>query len=281
MGKTMIITDSGCDIPKNMLTDNIRVIPYTICLGEDESVSEDKINKKVFSQHIKLGFKPIGSYIEKSDVLDILNGLDEEYDEIVFITSSGMIYPSNEIIIKEAALEYFGNHICSKIAIIDSNTISMALGFLVLDAAKMAESGWGIEEIVRYVRENKSKYHMEFVANDPECLRSHKIISSRKAKLVENHRKNYLISMSRYGFLRPIMGRSNDYEVKRIMIDRLIDNYSDNYAIVSSTLNHEDSYFAEYIGESSELRPVTSKFNCSNTTFVGTDTISLCYKKKK
>lgn len=281
MGKTVIITDSGCDIPKDKLNDNIRVLPYTICIGETDYLKEDVINKRIFSQNIKAGFRPTGVGIERQSVLDVLNSLDEETDEIIFITSSSMMYPSNEVIIKDAVIEYFASHISSRIAIIDSNTTSMALGFLVLDAAKMAEMKHDFEDIVRYVKTNKSRYRMDLVANDITILNEQKIISSRKAKLVESHKKNYLVSMSRFGLLMPIIGRDDDAKVKKIMIDRLLDNCAEYYAIVSSYLNHEGSYFAEYISEYGDFEPITSRFGISNTTFVGTNTISLCYKKKK
>ena len=281
MGKTMIITDSGCDIPKNMLNDNIKVINYTICIGEDDYLEEGKINKKVFSQHMNAGLRISEINLKVDNILNILNNLDEDCDEIVFIISSGMMYPNNEVVIRDAVLEYSFKHITTRIAVIDSNTTSMALGFLVLDASKMAEMGCGFDEIVRYVNANKSRYRMDLVANDVTILKEQRIINSRQAKLVESNKKNYLISMSRFGILRPIMKRSTDTEIKEIMIDRLIDDYSDYYAVVSSALNREAGNLVECIGESLDINPIDSIFGCSSTSFVGTDSISLCYKKKK
>lgn len=284
MGKTIIITDSGCDIPENIanaLSDSIKIIPYTICLTNDESYKDNQINKKCFSQNIDLGIRPIGIRLYKNDILDVLNGLDEKCDEIIFITSSGMLYPDNEVNIKEAVLEYFANHIKSRIAIIDSNTTSMALGFLVLDAARMIDMKCGFDEIVRYVKTNKSRYRMDVISNDSTILREKRIISSRQSKLMKNRKKNYLISMSCFGMLMPIMGRTDIKDIRDIMIERLADYSSYNYAIVSSSLNHDMNYFIECIGEILDVDPICSKFSCSNTTFVGTDSISLCYKKKK
>ncbi len=284
MGKTIIITDSGCDIPEHMISifsDNIKVIPYTVHFTKDEYLKDNRINKRSFSQSMNLGMRPVCIKLDKNDVLKVLNELDEKYDEIIFITSSGMLYPESEIAIKSAVLKYFSDHIKARVAIIDSNTTSMALGFLVLDAAKMIDMQYDFDEIVRYVKTNKSRYRMDVIANDPTIPKDHRIINSRQAKLTTSHKKYYLLSMTRFGLLRPIMAKSDERLIKDVMMERLFDDYTDKYAIVSTLLNDEELYFSENITKVMELDPVKSKFGCSNTSFVGTDSISLCYKKKQ
>lgn len=287
MSRTIIITDSGCDIPKNLLNllnDNIKVIPFSLHIEGNGWLKENAINRKVFLQDMSVGFRPLSIALERQAVLDTLNGLDdldEEVDEIIFITSSGLLYPENEIAIKEACREYFMNHITSRIAIIDSNTMSMALGLLVMDASKMIDMQYSFDEIVDYVKKNKQRYRMEVVANDPTIISEHRVISARQTDLIRRHKRNYLLSMSRFGLLCPIMSRKSNQDIKNIMIERLFDDLTGQYAVVSTLQNQDKDFFSEYISEEMGLSPIESTFCCSNTTFVGTDSISLCYKKKK
>ncbi len=280
MGKIMILTDSGCDIPENMMMDNIRIIPLSMQFDDKKILRDDKANAEELSHIINAEQRPIEVGLTKRAILETLCGIGEEYDKFIIITSSGMIYPNNEVVIEATMLEYFSKHIMSQISIIDSHTTSMALGLLILDAANMAKNGESFESIQQYIISNKQKYQIEIFANDITRLKEQKIISSRKARLVEKNKRNYLFSMTNSGCLKPTFAGKTAKSAKCKMIDRLIEGYYEYVAIVSAMLDNEAHAYGDYLSQFVENDYIRSEFSCSNTILVGHNSFGLCYKIK-
>lgn len=280
MGRTIILTDSNCDIPSSLLNSNIMVMPLTICMGNEEYFLENEISKKKFNAILDLGIKIQDYRLESKTIKDTLDSLDKDVKDIIILTSSEMLSHQNDIAIQDAVYEYSVKHINSRIIRIDSGTTSMALGLLVLDASKMIDVGYFYEDIVNYILKYKNKYCIDVVPRNIDCLENNRAISSHKANLVRQNKKHALFSLSYLGLFKPIAFKNHYSEIDDIMVDRVVDNYVLEYALVKSYGSNSDEYIGELISESTLANKINSVFSCSNTSIVGTDSYALCYKKR-
>lgn len=275
MDKVMIVTDSNCDIPSSLLKDNIKVIPVNIVMSNGETYSVDKFNNKTFCQYLELGVNAKNITLVPKNVDSVLSSIEDNTD-IILIHSSGNINPSIEIVLEECVNYYCLNHINSRVCVIDSKTTSMALGLLVLDAATMAENNIPFEDIIKYVGRNRLDYRCEFISDNSEVLKDHKVISSRRLQVAAKKHKEYIYGLTREGLIRPI-DKVDDFERENVLIRRLQENSDGRYAVISSRLSKRDiTHYRNTLGE--EL--IDSEISCGNLSIMGAKTVGLCYKKK-
>lgn len=164
-----ITTDSTADLSKDLLEKyKVSVIPLIVTLGEDDylddgiEVTEDKIFD--FVKENKILPKTAARSIE--DYKDFFNGkLETSEDKIVHISLSGELSSSYNNAL--AASEEIGK---DRVFVIDSRSLSSGIGILVLEAAKMVEKGYTVEEIVAKIEEYKLKDQASFVVDKLDYL---------------------------------------------------------------------------------------------------------------
>ena len=146
-----IITDSTSDIPKELAKElDITVVPqYVIfgnkCYKDRIDISDDEFYAKLVNDNIL----STTSQPTVQDFLAIYNELSADADGIISIhISTGL---SGTVNSAEQAKKLIDTK--CPIEIIDSKKISMALGLAVINAAKMAKSGMGFQEIVDAVHQ--------------------------------------------------------------------------------------------------------------------------------
>ncbi|KIL36450.1 DegV domain-containing protein [Cohnella kolymensis] len=144
-----IVTDSTTDLPKEILDQyNIEVIPLTVYVNGETYEDNVTISPLAFidkmreAQDIPKTSQPsIGVFVDTYDRLGA-NG-----DTILSIhMTSGMSGTYNTAC---AAAEMSA----SNVQVIDSQMISQALGFQVIEAAQMAEEGHSVESIIRRIKQ--------------------------------------------------------------------------------------------------------------------------------
>jgi DegV family protein with EDD domain len=152
MGKIKIVTDSTCSIPPDLIERyGISVIPYSIQFATEGY--RDGVDIDVEGFHRKLrseGVMPKTAIPSPGEFTELYRSIAEPGDSIISIHAgkkvSG-ICGSAEL--ASAELPDFD------IAIVDSNIVSMPVGFMVLEAAKAAEAGKSKDEILALVEEVK------------------------------------------------------------------------------------------------------------------------------
>ncbi|OIJ14745.1 fatty acid-binding protein DegV [Anaerobacillus alkalilacustris] len=159
MNRVKIVTDSTVDVPREELKAlGVEVVPLTITVdgksyldGVDISPS-DYIPLLKQSQEIPRTSQPAAGVFT-----EVYDRLGEDGSEIISIhLTSGMSGTFNSA---QSAAQMSK----SKVLVIDSKFISFALGFQVIEAAKMAEQGKNVEEIVnrlKTIRDNTSLFIM-------------------------------------------------------------------------------------------------------------------------
>lgn len=159
MNRVKIVTDSTVDVPREeLMALGVEVVPLTITVdgnsyldGVDISPS-DYIPLLKQSQEIPRTSQPAAGVFT-----EVYDRLGEDGSEIISIhLTSGMSGTFNSA---QSAAQMS----TSKVMVIDSKFISFALGFQVIEAAKMAAQGKNVEEIVsrlKTIRDNTSLFIM-------------------------------------------------------------------------------------------------------------------------
>lgn len=165
--KIAIVTDSTCDLPDNLLQENhIHVVPMRIVYETREyrdrmDITAEKVYE-MLSQEIPKTSLPL-----PGDVMEILDGLIAEgYTDIVYLSISAGLSGSYNLI-RLLIQQYTGFNI----EVVDTCTLSMGLGFLVLEAAQEAQRSGDVKAVVERVNTIRGRMETMFVIKTLEYLK--------------------------------------------------------------------------------------------------------------
>ncbi|WP_026894717.1 DegV family protein [Clostridiisalibacter paucivorans] len=165
-----IITDSGCDLPKEIINEyDIDVLPLIVYLDGNEYLDGDTIESKMLYKGMREGKVFKTAQIPASKFKEVFTKYAEENQECIYIAfSSGLsgTYQTSELIKTEIMEEYPE----FKIDIVDSKAASMGFGLIVYHAAKMAKEGKNREEILETIINDVEHMEHVFTVDDLEYL---------------------------------------------------------------------------------------------------------------
>lgn len=165
--KIAIVTDSACDLSDDLLKKyNIFMVPLRIVYETREYRDRMEITpEKVYEMLDKE--IPKSSLPLPQDVTDILDRIVAEgYTDIIYLSISAGLSGSFNLI-RLLSMQYTGLNI----EVIDSATLSMGLGFMVLEAAREAARSGSVAEAVRRVLAIRSTMSAMFVIKTLNYLR--------------------------------------------------------------------------------------------------------------
>jgi DegV family protein with EDD domain len=182
MSKVAIVTDSTAYIPNNLLREyNITVTPLILIWGDETfqdgvDIQPDEFYKKLETAKVM----PTTSLVAIGTMKDTFEKLlDAGYDVLgIFISAklSGTMQSATQ------ALEMLPKA-ADKIAILDSNSTSMAMGFHVLTAARAAQGGAKLAECRALAEKAREHTGVYFVVDTLEFLRRGGRIGGAQAML--------------------------------------------------------------------------------------------------
>lgn len=143
-----IITDSSCDLPDEVVERHrLTVVPLTIRFGDEDFVDREELSKDDFWAKLTGGevtpetaAPSVGRFQEAFSRLS-----NEGADGVVVICISSEVSATHQAAV--LAVESYGGGI--PIRVVDSRLVSAALGLVVVEAARAAESGANIAETER------------------------------------------------------------------------------------------------------------------------------------
>jgi len=145
-----MVTDSACDLPAEFIDEHqIHVIPFNLSFGTDQYLDKLTITPDQFYTLLKTRREhPQSSQAPVALMQDLFSFLSTFYDSIlVFSLSSGLSGAWN---FSRQAAEKVAE---KKISVIDTKTLSVAEGLIVMRAAEALSCGASYDEIVRLSEE--------------------------------------------------------------------------------------------------------------------------------
>lgn len=149
MKRVQIVTDSTTALTaKQIEENNIHVVPLTIYVnGESYQDGENLTPSEFLDEMAKTKELPKSSQPPVGVFQQLFDQLGENGDDVLVITMTGGM--SGTVKSAEAAAQSSE----ANVRVIDSRFISCALGFQVLEAAKMSREGKTMDEIVQRIEE--------------------------------------------------------------------------------------------------------------------------------
>ena len=148
-----IVTDSTIDLPPQIIEENdLKVVPLSITIDGQTYIDGIDISPKEFITKMQQSENlPKSSQPPAGEFLEIYNKLTEDGSEVLSIHMTAQMSGTVQSAQTAARMAE------GKVTVVNSKYISNALAFQVLEAAKLAKEGKGIDEIVERinrVREN-------------------------------------------------------------------------------------------------------------------------------
>jgi DegV family protein with EDD domain len=156
-----VVTDSTCDIPPQLMQDlGIAVVPIYVVFGDKSYRDKLDIGDDEFYEKLIHGpVHPSTSIPTPKDFADVYNRLAKETDEIIsiHITSRESGTYNAALLAKELVTRK------CRIDVVDSLSMSMALGLLVAEAGRQAKAGASLDKVTEFVRQAIPKLHLIFL----------------------------------------------------------------------------------------------------------------------
>jgi len=154
---TKIITDSLSDITSEMASDlDITVVPLTVLFGHEAYLDRVTISAEEFYRRLVQGnIWPTTTQPTPLAFADVYNKLAEKGDDILVVTLSSKLSGTYQSAMGAKPMVKKSY----QIEVIDSETVAMGLGLIVIAAAKLAKQGAKLKELVEFVHRAKPRSH--------------------------------------------------------------------------------------------------------------------------
>ena len=155
MSNYKIITDSGCDLPQQMLSSlDVLTVPLIVNFrGEDREDSVDAGIKELYDG-LRAGEPATTSAVNPDRWMEKMESVVSQGMDVLTITfSSGLSTTYQSAVI--AANELKEKYPERKILVVDSLCAALGQGLLIWYTYKMKDTGMGVEELAAWVEENK------------------------------------------------------------------------------------------------------------------------------
>lgn len=153
-----IVTDTLSDITSDLAEElGITVVPLYVRFGEEIYKDRVEITSEEFYRRLVIEPKlPSTTQPTPNDFLDVYNKLAEETDEILVIVVSSKLSGTFQ---SAAQAKEMMKAKC-RIEIVDSLSVAMTMGLIVIAAAKAVKSGANLDEAAELARGAVSRSHL-------------------------------------------------------------------------------------------------------------------------
>lgn len=178
--KIAIVTDSTADLPKEILQSyKINIVPNLVIIGERSLEDGIDISRREFYEQLpEMDPQPTTATASSGTYRQLYQSLLEaETDSIISIHASSKlsgIYNAAH----SAAQEFEG-----RIHVLDSETITMGLGFQVLTAAEATQQGMSLESTLERIEDVRRRVRVVAMLDTLEYVRRSGRVSWARARI--------------------------------------------------------------------------------------------------
>lgn len=182
MAKICIVTDSAADLPARERRQlGIVVVPQNIYLGAEHYRDGIDMDSGQFYARLQQGAWP-RIVAPSAEVFEKLyRRLSEHYDAILSLHVSSLL--SDTFLMASRARAALPPSTC-RVETIDSLSVSMALGFIVLEAARSARAGFGVEEVIDRIHWMIRHCHLLAFCEDLNFLKRSNLFPNSQIQLM-------------------------------------------------------------------------------------------------
>ena len=177
-----IVTDSTSDIPPQLAAQlGICVIPLHVHFGNE--VYRDGVdlsNEEFYKRLIVSKRRPTTSTVSPSDFAQVCDALADQTDEILAILISSKLSATYDVALQGRDLIKAKN---CRVEVLDSQLICMALGLIVVAAAKEAQKGANLDQVIARTNDVRSRIHVRMAFDTLEYVRRGGRIGAAQALL--------------------------------------------------------------------------------------------------
>lgn len=169
----ILITDSSCDLPSALVAElGLEVVNLRFTIDGDEFTDDfgATMSHAEFYGRMRRGSDPTTAAVPLADYLETFTRCAESGRPALLIGLAGTLSSTYEAALTAAAM-VADSHPDSDIRVVESINASAALGLLVLEAARLAGAGAGIDELEDWVLEARTRVNGYFTLETLEHLR--------------------------------------------------------------------------------------------------------------
>ena len=279
MNKVVIIVDSTCDLPKEIIEKNeIVIVPLTVNFPDVSFYDGvDITTPELYKMVSERGELPKTAAITLGEIYNIFEKyINLGYDIIYTGISSFMSKSYENVVMMSKEFEE------GRIEVVDSQNLSTGIGLVVLKACEWRDQGKNVHEIAELMRETIPYVRSQFIVDTMEYLHKGGRCSS-VAKLFGTILKIKPLIVVREGKMS--VGGKPRGKIEACL-DKLVEMVvedKDNIDLDAVFVTHSEAYSScEYLtGKVKEVLPeanlLTSRAGCIISTHCGPGTIGVLY----
>lgn len=168
-----IVTDSSCDTPVDIIEKyDVRVVPMCVTVNDKTCMHHydfREMSNQEFCEALKNGAKGSTAGTNMQDAYNVMKEVAMEGKDIIFLSISSGLSCSyqNACLAAEDIKDEFPD---IKVAVIDTKSVCVGVGLLIVHAAIARENGRPFDEVVNMMDEYRYRVHHHFTVNDLEAL---------------------------------------------------------------------------------------------------------------
>ncbi len=165
MKRIALVTDSTADLPKKLQEEcHTHIIPLKVLFGEEEFYDGEVTSEEFYQRLDKSPELPKTSQPSPEEFFKLYSRLLEEYQEIISIhISSGLSGTFN-------AARLAKEKIKGRIHLVDSKTISLGVGMIIQETARLIRDGLDSVHIIEKITKARMNVETLFTLNTLEYL---------------------------------------------------------------------------------------------------------------
>lgn len=173
-----LVVDSTSDLPDDIVEKyDIRVVPLTVNFENESFLDKVELTTSQFLEKLKKAEKlPTTSQVSPGEFVNVFKEILDEGNEILGIFIANELSGTTESAFM--AKEIIGS---DKIHIIDSRTVTLGAASLILEAARLIEKNYIIEEIEKQILEYTKKVKFAAIVDTLKYLEKGGRLSKKQA----------------------------------------------------------------------------------------------------